>query len=292
MRPTIECKSLDMPTRKTTNVNATILLNDGQAMPHIGFGTGQLNELTDMAVLKAIAAGYRMIDTATRYRNEARVGASVRASGVPREALFVTTKVWPDCFGHDATLRAFEESLERLGLDRVELYLLHWPAPWDGLYVESWRALIRLREEGRARSIGVSNFDEEQIRRLAEETGVMPAVNQVEVHPWFPQTQLLAFHAAQGIATQASSPLGNGRARGDPLLAEIGARYGKLPAQVTLRWLYQNGVAPIPKSASPAHIRANLDIFDFALGPEDLSAIASLESPDGRVGRDPAQFPR
>lgn len=275
-----------MPPSQTT-----IKLNDGHEMPAIGFGTGQLNELTDVAVGEAIAAGYRLIDTASRYKNEARVGRAVRASGVPRQALFITTKVWPDSFGHDAVLASFAHSLKELALDSVDLFLLHWPAPERGLYVESWRALIRLREEGKARSIGVSNFNAEHIQRLVEETSEIPAVNQVELHPRFQQAALRAFHAGHGVATMASSPLGQGAMLGDGVLAGIGAKHGKSPAQVALRWHVQSGVAPIPKSADAGRIRANIDIFDFELDEGDLAAITALDSADGRIGSDPETFP-
>jgi 2,5-diketo-D-gluconate reductase A len=277
----------DMPPNQTT-----IKLNDGHEMPAIGFGTGQLNERTDEAVGAAIAAGYRLIDTASRYKNEARVGHAVRASGLPRQALFVTTKVWPDSFGHDAVLTSFAESLERLNLDSVDLFLLHWPAPWLDLYVESWRALIRLREAGKARSIGVSNFTAAHIQRLVEETGVIPAVNQVELHPRFQQAALRTFHAGHGIATMAWSPLGQGAMVDDSVLAGIGAKHGKSAAQVALRWHFQSGVVPIPKSADAGRIAANIDIFDFELDADDLAAIAALDSADGRLGSDPEDFPR
>lgn len=271
-------------------MQSTLKLNDGHEMPLLGFGTGQLNELTNDAVGEAIAAGYRLIDTATRYNNEARVGEAVRASGVPREALFITTKVWPDRF--DGVPADFDESLARLRLDSVDLYLLHWPAPWQDNYVAAWRDLIRLRDEGRARSIGVANFNARQIQRLADETGVSPAVNQVEMHPHFQQSALRAFHAAHGVVTQAWSPLGAGRILDDPSLAAIAGRHGKTPAQIILRWLYDNGVVAIPKSANPKRIRANLDIFGFELSKGDLGSIAALDTPDGRIGADPEAFPR
>lgn len=273
-------------------VQSTLKLNDGYEMPRLGFGTGQLNEATDRALGGAIAAGYRLIDTASRYRNEERVGATVRSAAVPREALFVVTKVWPDSFGYDKTLRSFEASAARLRLGPVDLCLLHWPAPWLDLYVESWRALIRLRDEGRVLSIGVANFSAEQIQRLADETGAVPAVNQVELHPHFQQAPLRAFHAQHGIATQAWSPLGQGRILSDPAITAIAARQGTAPAQIILRWHYQSGVAALPKSANPDRIRANIDIFGFELSPEDMAALAALDSEDGRIGAHPDSFPR
>ena len=272
------------------SMQSTLKLNDGHEMPLLGFGTGQLNELTNDALGEAIAAGYRLIDTATRYNNETRVGAAVRASGVPRASLFITTKIWPDRF--DSVREAFSENLGRLQMDYVDLYMLHWPAPWQNNYVDAWRQLIRLREEGRSRSIGVANFDAEQIQRLADETGVVPAVNQVEMHPHFQQTALRAFHAAHGIVTEAWSPLGAGRILDDPSLTAIARRHGKTTAQVILRWLYDSGVVAIPKSATPQRIRANLDLFDFDLTPADIGSIAALDSPDGRIGASPEAFPR
>jgi 2,5-diketo-D-gluconate reductase A len=273
-------------------VQSALKLNDGHEIPRIGFGTGQLNDATNRALGEAIGAGYRLIDTAARYRNEERVGATVRAAAVPRETLFITTKIWPDSFGFDRMLKAFDASLARLRLDSVDFYLLHWPAPWLNLYVESWRALIRLREEGRVKSIGVANFDAEQIQRLADETGIPPAVNQVELHPHFQQAALRTFHAQHGIATGAWSPLGQGRILGDRTLAALAKKYGKTPAQIVLRWHYQNGVVAIPKSADPERIRSNIDIFDFELGADDMAAIGALDNADGRIGADPDSFPR
>ena len=271
---------------------STMKLNDGHDMPCLGFGTGQLNEATNTVLRDAIAAGYRLIDTAARYNNEERVGDVVSDVDVPREALSITTKVWPDRFGFAETLRAFDGSLARLRLDRVDLYLLHWPAPWLDRYVESWRALIKLREEGKATSVGVANFDATQIQRLADETGELPAVNQVELHPHFQQTALRAFHAQNGIATQAWSPLGQARILGDPVLVTLGKKHGKAPSQIVLRWHYQSGIVPIPKSANPQRIRSNIDISDFELSQEDMAAIAACDRPDGRIGAHPEQFPR
>lgn len=269
-----------------------LTLNDGRQMPRLGLGTGQLNAATEATLELAFAAGYRLIDTASRYRNEELVGKAVRASGMPREALFITTKLWPDNFGYDAAMREFDASLGRLGLPSVDLYLIHWPAPWLDLYVETWRALIRLREEGRATSIGVSNFSAAHLQRLSDETGVVPAVNQVELHPRFQQSALRAFHAASGIATEAWSPLGRGSAAEDARLAAIAARHGKSAAQVVLRWHYQSGIVAIPKSANPERLRANIEIFDFELDAGDMAAIAALDNPDGRTGPDPEEFPR
>ena len=209
---------------------------------------------------------------------------------MPRRDLFVTTKVWNDRQGYGEALRAFDESLARLRLDYVDLYLIHWPAPRRDAYVESWRALVRLREEGRARSIGVSNFNVEHLARLLDETGVAPAVNQVELHPRFQQAALRAFHAEHGIATMSWSPLAKGEVLGDPTIVELARRHGRTPAQVVIRWHVESGLIPIPKSAVPARMRENLDVFDFRLEADDMAAIARLDSAAGRLGFDPAVF--
>lgn len=269
-----------------------ITLNDGHDMPRRGFGVWQIaNGETAQAVKEAIAAGYRLIDTAAVYANEEGVGKAIRQASVPREALFITTKLWNDSQGFDETLRAFDRSIKLLGLEKLDLYLIHWPAPRLDLYVDSWRALIRLREEGRVASIGVSNFNGEQIQRLADDTGILPAVNQVELHPFFQQTALRAFHSQHGIVTQAWSPLGKGRILDDRTLRAIAAKHDRTPAQIVLRWHLENGVAAIPKSVTPARIRANFDIDGFELDAEDKARIASLDTPSGRVGPDPAYFP-
>ena len=237
-------------------------------------------------MLTAVEAGYRHIDTATLYRNERGVGDGVRRAPVPREELFVTTKVWNDDQGYDRTLRAFDESMGKLGLDYVDLYLIHWPVPSEDRYVDTWRALERLREEGRARSIGVSNFSPEHLQRVLAEGNVPPVVNQIELHPWLPQEELRTFDAAHGIVTEAWSPLARGRVLGNEVLDRIGARYGKTGAQVVLRWHVQLGNVVIPKSVTPERIVQNADIFDFALDENDLALIAGLTS-GARTGRNP-----
>ena len=270
----------------------TITLNDGHDMPRRGFGVWQIaNNETAQAVKEAIGAGYRLIDTAAVYGNEAGVGKAIGQASVPREALFITTKLWNDSQGFDATLQAFDHSMRLLGLKKLDLYLIHWPAPRLDAYAESWRALIRLREEGRVASIGVSNFNAAQIQRLADETGILPAVNQIELHPFFQQTALRAFHGQHGIVTEAWSPLGKGRILEDRTLRAIAAKHGKTPAQIILRWHLENGIVAIPKSVTPARIRANFDIDGFELDAEDTTRIASLDKPSGRVGPDPAHFP-
>jgi 2,5-diketo-D-gluconate reductase A len=272
------------------SLDRDIQLNDGRAMPRLGLGVWQAPpDQTAGAVQAALDAGYRAVDTAAAYRNERGVGDGVRSSGLARKDVFITTKLWNDSHGFEATLRAFEASLARLGGDYIDLYLIHWPAPRQNQFVESWRAMIRLREEGRARSIGVSNFNAAQIDRLIAETGVAPALNQVELHPAFQQGALRAA-TAKSVVTESWSPLGRGNLLSDATLVKIGAKHGKTAAQVIIRWHLQQGLIVIPKSVTPARIRENFDVWDFALDEADLAAIAALDSPSGRMGPDPASF--
>ena len=262
-------------------------LADGAAIPQLGFGLYKVP--ADDAVrlsLEAIDAGYRHLDTAALYGNEREVGEAVRSAPVPRDELFVTSKVWKDDNGYDETLRAFDASMSRFGLQSLDLYLIHWPVPSTDRYVDTWRALVRLQSEGRVRSIGVANFHAHHIERIVAETGVTPVVNQVELHPWLPQAELRAFDAARGIRTEAWSPLARGRILGEPVLDRLAAAHGRTPAQIVLRWHLQLGNIVIPKASSPARIRENLDVFDFELRADDLSAIAALETGE-RTGRDP-----
>ena len=267
-----------------------VQLNDDQAIPQLGLGVWQTPaDLTVEAVRAALQVGYRLIDTASIYGNEAGVGEGLRASGVPRGEIFVTTKLWNSDQGYDESLRAFERSLERLGMDYIDLYLIHWPHPARDLYIDSWRALIRLKEEGRARSIGVSNFMIEHLRRIMAETGVAPTLNQIELHPTFQQTDLRAFHAGQGVVTQSWSPLGQGQLLKNPEFARIAARHGKTPAQAIIRWHLDQDLIVIPKSVHPERIRQNIDVFDFRLDAEDMAAIAGLDDADARIGSHPNQ---
>jgi len=270
---------------------ARLTLNDGRALPQVGLGVWR-TPANDAAIVvrTALEAGYRAVDTAAIYGNEAGVGEGIRASGLPRDEVFVTTKLWNESQGYDRALRAFDKSLERLGLDHVDLYLIHWPCPQQELYLESWKALIRLREDGRARSIGVSNFAPEHLDRIIQETGVVPAVNQIELHPRFQQASLRSANAAAGVLTESWSPLGQGQILEDPVIASLAAKHGVTPAQIVIRWHVQLGLAVIPKSVTPARIVQNLDVFDFALGADDMAAMAGLESSDGRIGPDPASF--
>lgn len=268
-----------------------IVLNDGNRMPQLGVGVWKVPaDDTARAVGAAIAAGYRSVDTAAIYGNEAGVGAAIADSGIPRADFFVTTKLWNSNHGHDAALRAFDDSMARLGLDQLDLYLIHWPVPGQDLFVDSWRALVRLREEGRVRSIGVSNFLAPHLERLIGETGVAPAVNQIELHPRFQQAELRAFHARHGIATESWSPLGRGTAFADPVVAGIAAKHGRTAAQVIIRWHLDLGLIVIPKSVTPAHIRENIAVFDFTLDDADRAAMARLDRADGRTGPDPLTF--
>ncbi|MEV8213871.1 aldo/keto reductase [Leifsonia sp. NPDC077715] len=264
-----------------------LTLNDGTTIPQLGFGVYKIPEAgTADAVVTALDAGYRHIDTAAFYENERGVGEGVRRSGLDRSEVFVTSKVWWTENGYDSTLRSFDASLQRLGFDTIDLFLIHWPAPKSDRYVETWRALERVRDEGRARSIGVANFHIHHLERLARETETVPAVNQVELHPWLPQAEVRAYDAAHGIVTEAWSPLARGRILGDPTLDRLAAKHGVSPAQVVIRWQLQLGNVVIPKSTSPERIRSNLDVFGFELDADDLAAIAGLESGE-RTGKDP-----
>ncbi|MFF5010530.1 aldo/keto reductase [Streptomyces phaeochromogenes] len=264
-----------------------ITLNNGVQLPQLGFGTWPVPA---DAVTTALEAGYRSIDTAAIYGNEKEIGGAIAASGVPREELFVTSKLWNADQGYDSTLRAFDTSLEKLGLDYVDLYLIHWPLPSRGLYLDTWRAFEKLYADGRTKAIGVSNFPVAQLQHLLDEGSVVPAVNQIELHPGFPQAELRAFHAAHGIATEAWSPLGQGKGLlEDPALAALAAKHAKTPAQIVLRWHVQLGHIVIPKSATPARIAENLHVFDFDLDAEDLAVIDTLDT-GSRIGEDPSTW--
>lgn len=269
----------------------SLTLNNGVPMPQLGFGVWQVpDDEAATAVATALEAGYRSIDTAAIYQNERGTGQAVAASGIPREELFVTTKLWNSDQGYDATMRAFDASLEKLGLDHVDLYLIHWPLPSKDAYVDTYRAFEKIHADGRARAIGVSNFLPEHLDRLIGETSVVPAVNQIELHPQLQQTASREAHARHGIATEAWSPLGQGKGILEvPAILAIARKHGRTPAQVVLRWHLQLGNVVIPKSVTPSRIRENIDVFDFTLDEEDLAAIAALDE-NRRIGPDPAEF--
>jgi diketogulonate reductase-like aldo/keto reductase len=269
----------------------SITLNNGVSMPQLGYGVWQVPDAeAASAVSTALEAGYRSIDTAAVYENEKGTGQAIASAGLPREELFVTTKLWNSQQGYDSTLRAFDSSLGKLGLDYVDLYLIHWPTPGRGLYADTWRAFEKLHADGRAKAIGVSNFPVAQLQDLLGRGSVVPAVNQVELHPNLPQAELRAFHAAHGIATEAWSPLGQGKGLlEDPALAALAARHGRTPAQIVLRWHLQLGNVVIPKSVTPSRIRENIEVFGFELDADDLAAVGGLDN-GRRLGPDPATF--
>lgn len=268
----------------------SIALHDGVEIPQLGFGVFQVPpEETQDVVELALEAGYRHVDTAAAYRNEAGVGAALAASGLRREDVFVTTKLWNTQQGYDSTLEAFAGTLGRLDLEFVDLYLIHWPVPSEDRFVDTWRAFERILEEGHARTIGVSNFRIEDLERLAVETDTRPTVNQVELHPRHQQTELRRWHAEHGIVTEAWSPLAQGDLLDNETIVAIAERQGKTPAQAILRWHIELGNVVIPKSATPERIRENLEIFDFELSEADLEAFAGIDA-DERIGPDPATF--
>ncbi|WP_328906853.1 aldo/keto reductase [Streptomyces sp. NBC_00234] len=269
----------------------SLTLNNGVDMPQLGFGVWQVpDDEAEKAVATAIESGYRSIDTAAIYANEVGTGKAVAASGVARDELFVTTKLWNSEQGYDTTLRAFDASLDKLGLDYVDLYLIHWPLPVKDAYVDTYKALEKIHADGRAKSIGVSNFLPAHLERLIAETSVVPVINQVELHPQLQQAELRAFHARHGIATEAWSPLGQGKGLLEvPTVLAIARKHDRTPAQVVLRWHIQTGNVVIPKSVTPSRIVENLDVFGFELDADDLAAFAALDE-GKRLGPDPAEF--
>ncbi|GAA0703952.1 aldo/keto reductase [Kitasatospora atroaurantiaca] len=275
-----------------------VTLNNGTRIPQLGFGVWQVPDAeAATAVRTAVEAGYRSIDTAAIYENEAGTGQAIAEAGVPREELYITTKLWNSGTrdwsgqqGQDAVLRAFDESLAKLGLDYVDLYLIHWPRPMHGSFLNIWKAFEKLAANGRVRSVGVSNFGPEQLDVLLQESSVVPVLNQVELHPHFPQAELREYHAKHGIATEAWSPLGQGKSLlSEPVLAKIAEKHGRTVAQVVLRWHLQSGIIAIPKSVTPSRIRENLDVAGFELDADDLAAIATVET-GKRLGPDPQGF--
>jgi len=269
----------------------TLKTNDGRSIPQLGFGVFQIpQDETEKAVTTALQEGYRLIDTAQGYQNEEGVGAALAASDVPRDEVFVTTKLTNSEHGYDSTMSAFDVSMTKLGLDVLDLFLIHWPLPMFDQYVDTWRAFEKLQEDGRVRSIGVSNFEIEHLERLAAETDVVPAVNQVELHPQFPQSELRAYHAEHGILTESWGPIGQGKGllENEHIQAVANAK-GRTPAQVVLRWHLQLGLVVIPKSVTPSRIVENFALFDFELDDDDMARIAKVDTGE-RLGADPKTF--
>ncbi len=272
----------------------TITLNDRTTIPQLGFGVFQIEpENTVEAVTTALEIGYRHIDTAQMYGNEQEVGDAIRASGVPRDEIYVTSKLNNGFHRPDDAKRAFDETMRRLGLEKIDLFLIHWPLPtlYDGDFVSTWRTMASFVEEGRAASVGVSNFQPAHLERIIDETGVVPAVNQIEVHPYFGNEAARAADAKHGIATEAWSPIAQGRVLDDAVLREIADAHGRSTAQVALRWHIERGDIIFPKSVTPARIRENFELFDFELSPEEVSRISALDQgEDGRTGPNPDVF--
>jgi len=279
-----------MSTQADTTSSPYLDLNDGNQIPQLGFGVFEVPpEDTAEVVLHALETGYRSIDTAAAYENEADVADAIERSGLPREEVYVTTKLWNDDHGLDPARRAFQSSLERLEFDYIDLYLIHWPVPEQNRYLEAWQALCELHEDGLARSIGVSNFMVEHLERIIDATGVVPAVNQIELHPRLQQPELREFHAAREILTEAWSPLGRGQILGDRMIEQIAAAHERTAAQAVLRWHVQLGNIVIPRSVNPQRIEENFRIFDFELSEDEMQAIAELDAGE-RIGPDPATF--
>ena len=271
------------------SINDRVKLNNGTEMPWLGYGVFKIRdgELVENAVKQALEIGYRSVDTASLYGNERGVGKAIRESGIPREQIFLTTKLWNDDLRKKRTIAAFEESMERLGLEYVDLYLIHWPV--EGCYEESWQEMQKIYESGRAKAIGVSNFQIQHLKDILSSGKVVPAVNQIEFHPFLLQSDLLQFCSENGIRAEAWSPLMQGQIVSNPVVMKIAEKYGKTPAQITLRWDIQHGVVTIPKSKTPERIAENADIFDFELSAEDMQTLDGLDKGQ-RVGPDPNNF--
>lgn len=268
-----------------------ITLNNGVTIPQLGFGIWQVEQDQTQALVEhAIEVGYRHIDGAAAYGNERGLGQAIAATSVPREDLFITTKLWNADQGYDTTLKAFETSMGKLGLNYLDLYLIHWPMPTEGRYAETWRAFEQLLGDGRVRTIGVSNFREEDLQHLLGDFNVVPAINQIELHPRFQQTGLREFHRQHGIATEAWSPLGHGELLTDPTITAIAAAHGVSPAQILIRWHLDEGNIVFPKASSPERISQNFDVFGFSLSDDEVARVDGLHDDEGRTGGDPSTF--
>lgn len=268
----------------------TVLLNDGRRMPAIGLGLWRVSdEEAERIVCQGVEEGYRLLDTAAFYGNETGVGQGIRSCGLPREQLFVTTKVWNDRHGYDETLAAFEESMEKLGLEYLDLYLIHWPVANSEKYLDSWRAFIKLRESGRVKSIGVSNFLVRHVEKLVEVSQVAPVVNQIEYHPYFQQKEVEDANRRHCILTEAWAPLGRGKPFTDPVVTRLAEKYGKTPSQIILRWQVEEKRVPIPKSAHAERMRENMAVFDFSLTSEEVGELSGVKTVY-RIGDDPETF--
>ncbi|HEY3471917.1 MAG TPA: aldo/keto reductase [Amycolatopsis sp.] len=268
-----------------------IELNNGVRMPQLGYGVFQVpDEETTAAVKAALEAGYRSIDTAAIYGNEKGVGQAIAESGIPRDELFITTKLWNSAQGYDSTLKAFDESMAKLGLEQLDLYLIHWPTPERGKYVDTWKAFEKLYADGRVRAIGVSNFQPAHLERLMDAGSVVPALNQIELHPYLQQNEVREFDEKNGIATEAWSPLAKGGSLlGDPVVADLAVKHSRTPAQIVLRWHLQLGNVVIPKSVTPSRIAENFDLFGFTLSEEEMDSLSPLDRGE-RTGPDPDTF--
>jgi 2,5-diketo-D-gluconate reductase A len=267
-----------------------ITLNNGVTIPQLGFGVFQIKpEDTRQATLAALEVGYRHIDTAQMYGNEKQVGEAVRESRIDRDDIFVTSKLNNSFHAYDEALGAFDQTLKELGFDYLDMFLIHWPLPEVGDYVETWKAMEEIYSSGRVKAVGVSNFQRHHLRRLLDETRTVPAVNQIEVHPYLVQDDLRAFNAQNGILTEAWSPIAQGKVLDDPTLRRIGEAHGKSPAQVTLRWHLQRGDIVFPKSVTRSRVEENFDVFDFQLGDDEVQAVTALDRHE-RIGPDPDEF--
>ena len=267
----------------------TLKLRDGSVIPQLGLGVWQVDPaITARVAGDAIKAGYRSIDTAEGYQNEEGVGEAIRLAEVPRAELFITSKLRNGGHARDLALKAFDDSMKKLGLEQLDLFLIHWPVPSQGKYVEAWKTLVELKQAGRIKSVGVSNFNQDHLERIIGETGEIPVVNQIELHPRFQQRNKRDFHLKHGIKIESWSPLGSGRLLSDPTLEKIAGKHRKSVAQVIIRWHLQEGLIVIPKSIHQDRIVANFDVFDFELDSKDLELIRGMDSSNGRTGANPA----